>query len=107
MDMDDMDDTGNNLDFGPITTLSGTFTESDMSKFGYMVVVLPSGVTDPKMVKVEFNEELTRLNLMEQMPSFLTNSFLLHKHTLFWGWRYSFNRKRKGSCDQLKDYNLQ
>ena len=33
------------------------------------------------MVKTEFNEDLSQILLSVQMPSFLTNSFLLHKHT--------------------------
>ena len=52
-----------------------------MSRVGYVVVVLPSGIVNPKMVKTEFNEDLSRINISVQMPSFRTNSFLLHKHT--------------------------
>ena len=75
---DDMPRDG--LTFDPIY-LSGTFTESNMNKVGYLIITLPSGVTNTKMVKTEFNDDLTQVNLSVQMPAFLTNSFLLHKHT--------------------------
>ena len=74
------EENSNKLTFESIS-LSGTYTESDMSKFGYVVVVLPSGITHPKMAKTEFNEDMNRVLLSVQMPQFLTNSFLLHKHT--------------------------
>ena len=45
------------------------------------MVTLPSGVTSAKMVKAEFMEDLESLKLSVQMPVFLTNAFLLHKHT--------------------------
>ena len=78
--MSEEDGDAGDLVFNPIT-LCGTFTESDMSKVGYGIVTLPSGITHPKMIKTEFNDDLSKIQLSVQMPMFLTNSFFLHKHT--------------------------
>ena len=76
---DDTVQNPNSLTFEPIT-LSGTFTNSDMSRVGYLIITLPSGVTSTKSIKTEMNESFDKVSVKVQMPSFLTNSFLLHKH---------------------------
>ena len=60
----------------------GSFTDHDMSEKQFVNVVLPSGMTAKKCVKVSMSDDLAIVVLMVLMPSLMTDSHLLHKDTM-------------------------
>ena len=71
--------------FVPMTTimsLMGSFTDHDMPKKQFVDVVLPSGITSEKQVKVSMSDDLTSVVLMVIMPALMTDSCLLRKDTM-------------------------